>query len=192
MLACNLFRPLPPSSLEATGQYNPEEDEPQSEASWPHLQVVYEFLLRLATSTETDAKLLDRYFNKEFILNILELFDSEDPRERDYLKTILHRIYGNFMALRPFIRSAINNVFFRFVYETDRHNGISELLEILGSIINGFALPLKDQHKEFLQRVLLPLHKVTYVSVFHPQLRYITSYHHTIPYRHHTKPTPNH
>jgi len=158
--------------LEATGQYNPEEDEPQSEASWPHLQVVYEFLLRLATSTETEAKLLDKYFNRDFILNLLDLFDSEDPRERDYLKTILHRIYGNFMPLRPFIRQAINNVFFRFVYETDRHNGISELLEILGSIINGFALPLKDQHKEFLMRVLLPLHKVTYVSVFHPQLSY--------------------
>lgn len=29
---------------------------------------------------------------------------SEDPRERDYLKTILHRIYGKFMVHRPFIR----------------------------------------------------------------------------------------
>jgi hypothetical protein len=28
------------------------------------------------------------------VLKLLELFDSEDPRERDYLKTILHRIYG--------------------------------------------------------------------------------------------------
>lgn len=25
---------------------------------------------------------------------LMDLFDSEDPRERDYLKTILHRIYG--------------------------------------------------------------------------------------------------
>lgn len=40
------------------------------------------------------------------------LFDSEDPRERDYLKTILHRIYGKFMSHRPFIRRSINNVFF--------------------------------------------------------------------------------
>lgn len=31
---------------------------------------------------------------------LLELFSSEDPRERDYLKTILHRIYGKIMALR--------------------------------------------------------------------------------------------
>lgn len=48
------------------------------------------------------------------------------------------------MSLRSFIRKAIGNVFFRFVYETEKHNGIGELLEILGSIINGFALPLKQ------------------------------------------------
>ena len=40
-----------------------------------------------------------------------------------------------------------------------RHNGIAELLEILGSIINGFALPLKDEHKQFLIKALLPLPK---------------------------------
>jgi serine/threonine-protein phosphatase 2A regulatory subunit B' len=35
---------------------------------------------------------------------MLDLFDSEDPRERDYLKTILHRIYGKFMQIRTNIR----------------------------------------------------------------------------------------
>ena len=35
-----------------------------------------------------------RYVDQHFVLKLLELFDSEDPRERDYLKTILHRIYG--------------------------------------------------------------------------------------------------
>ncbi|KAF4090110.1 hypothetical protein AMELA_G00048160 [Ameiurus melas] len=49
---------------------------------------------------------------------------------------------------------------------------IAELLEILGSIINGFALPLKEEHKMFLIRVLLPLHKVKSLSVYHPQLAY--------------------
>jgi hypothetical protein len=51
------------------------------------------------------------------------------------------------MVHRPFIRKAINNVFYRFIFETERHNGVAELLEILGSIINGFALPLKEEHK---------------------------------------------
>ncbi|KAG8272947.1 Serine/threonine-protein phosphatase 2A 56 kDa regulatory subunit delta isoform [Homalodisca vitripennis] len=59
-----------------------------------------------------------------------------------------------------------------FIYETEHHNGIAELLEILGSIINGFALPLKDEHKVFLLKVLLPLHKVKSLSVYHPQLAY--------------------
>lgn len=59
----------------------------------------------------------------------------------------VRRIYGKFMVHRPFIRKAINNVFYRFIFETEHHNGIAELLEILGSIINGFALPLKEEHK---------------------------------------------
>ena len=29
-----------------------------------------------------------------FSPQLLALFDSEDPRERDFLKTTLHRIYG--------------------------------------------------------------------------------------------------
>ncbi len=173
MIRANLFRPLPPTTLEMYDPASCTEEELQAhDAAWPHLQVVYEFVLRLATATDTDPKLLDRYFTHDFVLGLLELFDSEDARERDYLKTILHRIYGNFMSLRPFIRRAINNVFFRLIYETDRHNGVAELLEILGSIINGFALPLKEQHKQFLAKVLLPLHKVTGIANFHPQLSY--------------------
>jgi serine/threonine-protein phosphatase 2A regulatory subunit B' len=62
----------------------------------------------------------------------LELFDSEDPRERDFLKTVLHRIYGKFLGLRAFIRKQINNIFLRFIYETEHFNGVGELLEILG------------------------------------------------------------
>ena len=63
------------------------------------------------------------------------------------------RIYGKFLGLRAYIRKQINNIFYRFVYETERHNGVAELLEILGSIINGFALPLKEEHKVFLLKV---------------------------------------
>lgn len=84
----------------------------------------------------------------------------------------MHRIYGKFLNLRSFIRRSINNVFFQFIYETERFNGIAELLEILGSIINGFALPLKEEHKMFLTRVLIPLHKVRSLQTYHPQLAY--------------------
>ncbi|KAI0724090.1 protein phosphatase 2A regulatory B subunit [Fomitopsis betulina] len=172
MFATNLFRSIPPPVNPTGDAFDPEEDEPVLELAWPHLKIVYEFFLRFVESPEFNTNLAKRYIDQNFVLNLLELFDSEDPRERDFLKTTLHRIYGKFLNLRAPIRRSINNVFFHFVYETERHNGIAELLEILGSIINGFALPLKEEHKTFLMRVLLPLHKVKSLAMYHPQLAY--------------------
>jgi len=164
----NICRSLPPQ----TEDYDPEEDEPILEPSWPHLQVVYEFFLRFVVSSEVNAKVAKKYVDANFCYSLIELFDSEDPRERDYLKTILHRIYGKFMSHRSFIRKTISNVFYRFVYETERHNGVGELLEILGSIINGFAIPLKREHLQFLQYALIPLHIPKCVTLYHQQLSY--------------------
>ncbi|XP_020817955.1 serine/threonine-protein phosphatase 2A 56 kDa regulatory subunit gamma isoform isoform X2 [Drosophila serrata] len=172
MFAVNLFRTLPPSSNPNGAEFDPEEDEPTLESSWPHLQLVYELFLRFLESPDFQPNMAKRYIDHQFVLQLLDLFDSEDPRERDFLKTVLHRIYGKFLGLRAFIRKQINNVFYRFIYETEHHNGIAELLEILGSIINGFALPLKEEHKQFLLKVLLPLHKAKSLSVYHPQLTY--------------------
>jgi len=169
MVSINLFRALPPTP---SPDFDPDEDDPVLDPSWPHLQIVYEFLLRFMVSSYTDTKTLKKYIDKRFLTSIIALFRSEDPRERDYLKTILHRVYGKFMSFRSFIRHAVNNVFYDYVYDNERHNGISELLEILGSIINGFAVPLKAEHQRFLRMVLIPLHKVKHLSQFHQQLAY--------------------
>lgn len=168
MISANIFRSLPPGSE----IIDLEEEDPFLDPSWPHLQLLYELLLRYVVSPDTDTKVAKRYIDHCFVLKLLNLFESEDPREREYLKTIVHRIYGKFMVHRPFIRKAINNIFYRFIYETQRHSGIAELLEILGSIINGFALPMKEEHKLFLARVLIPLHKPKPVVMYHQQLSY--------------------
>uniref|UniRef100_A0A3P8ZZJ9 Serine/threonine protein phosphatase 2A regulatory subunit n=1 Tax=Esox lucius TaxID=8010 RepID=A0A3P8ZZJ9_ESOLU len=169
MISVNIFRTLPPSE---NPEFDPEEDEPTLEASWPHLQLVYEFFLRFLESPDFQPSMAKRYVDQKFVLQLLELFDSEDPREREYLKTILHRVYGKLLGLRAYIRKQINNIFLRFIYETEHFNGVAELLEILGSIINGFALPLKSEHKQFLVRVLIPLHTAKSLSIFHAQLAY--------------------
>ncbi|XP_037581201.1 serine/threonine-protein phosphatase 2A 56 kDa regulatory subunit gamma isoform isoform X3 [Dermacentor silvarum] len=172
MFGVNVFRTLPPSSNPNGAEFDPEEDEPTLEAAWPHLQLVYELFLRFLESPDFQPALAKRHLDQRFVLQLLELFDSEDPRERDFLKTTLHRIYGKFLGLRAYVRKQVNHMFYRFIYETEHHNGVAELLEILGSIINGFALPLKEEHKLFLLRVLMPLHKVKSLSVYHPQLAY--------------------
>lgn len=174
MIGNNIFRCLPPAAHENSGSeaVDPEDEEPYYDPAWPHLQLVYELLLRYVVSSDTDTRVAKRFIDHSFVLRLLDLFDSEDPREREYLKTVLHRIYGKFMVHRPFVRKAINNIFYRFIYEVERHNGIGELLEILGSIINGFALPMKEEHKLFLVRALIPLHKPKPVVLYHQQLSY--------------------
>ncbi|XP_068730050.1 serine/threonine-protein phosphatase 2A 56 kDa regulatory subunit gamma isoform-like isoform X2 [Montipora capricornis] len=172
MFAVNTFRTLPPPSNPNGAEFDPEEDEPNLEAAWPHLQIVYELFLRFLESQDFQPSVAKKFVDQKFVMQLLDLFDSEDPRERDFLKTVLHRIYGKFLGLRAYIRKQINNIFYRFIYETEHHNGIAELLEILGSIINGFALPLKEEHKHFLMKVLMPLHKAKALSMYHPQLAY--------------------
>jgi serine/threonine-protein phosphatase 2A regulatory subunit B' len=56
------------------------------------------------------------------------------------------------------------------VYEGDTSNGVWELLEILGNVISGFGVPLKEEHKVFMCRALIPLHKVKPLPSFHRQL----------------------
>jgi serine/threonine-protein phosphatase 2A regulatory subunit B' len=79
---------------------DPDEDEPHLEEAWPHLQLVYELFLKFVMTTYIPTQTIANNISKSFIKQMLDLFDSEDPRERDYLKTILHRIYGKFMFLR--------------------------------------------------------------------------------------------
>ncbi|KAH7657287.1 Protein phosphatase 2A regulatory B subunit B56 protein [Dioscorea alata] len=174
MFAINLFRVFPPKcrSNSSSGVGENDEDEPMFDPAWSHLQIVYDLLLKFVSSTSLDSKIAKKYVDHTFILSLLELFDSEDPRERDCLKTVLHRIYGKFMTHRAFIRKAVSNIFYRFVFETERHNGIAELLEVFGSVISGFALPLKEEHKVFLWKALIPLHKPKMVGVYLQQLTY--------------------
>ncbi|KAI6236833.1 Serine/threonine-protein phosphatase 2A 56 kDa regulatory subunit delta isoform [Aphelenchoides besseyi] len=122
MFMANSFRVLSPPFNSPGLEFDPEEDEPILESSWPHLQLVYDFFLRFIESPAFQASFAKRYIDQKFITQVLELFDSEDPRER--------------------------------------------------SIINGFSVPLKEEHVTFLLRVLMPLHKVKSLSIYHPQLTY--------------------
>ncbi|KAJ2881668.1 serine/threonine-protein phosphatase 2A 56 kDa regulatory subunit delta isoform [Coemansia aciculifera] len=174
MVSANLFRTVPPQINAFGDPFDPEEDEPREEPAWPHLYLVYLIFLRFLESPDFNNSAARPYIDHSFTVQLLELFDCEDVRERESLKTVLHRIYGKMLGMRSFIRRSINNIFLQFTYETQRHNGIAELLEILGSIINGFTVPLKDEHINFLHRVLLPLHKARPMTLYYAQLAYCT------------------
>ncbi|XP_028768105.1 serine/threonine protein phosphatase 2A 57 kDa regulatory subunit B' beta isoform [Neltuma alba] len=168
VVSLNLFRPLPNSCASDL----PEEDDPLSAFSpaWSHLQIVYDILLRLVITTETDV--LRNHIDHSFLLKLLTLFQSEDRRERESLKNVYHKLYTKFASERSFMSKSMNDVLLNYVFETQKNCEIAELLEIWGTIINAFTVPLKEEHKLFLMRVLIPLHKPKGVHMHHRQLAY--------------------
>jgi len=66
----------------------------------------------------------------------------------------------------------VNDIFHWYKYRYLYSITVFSLFQTTNSIINGFALPLKEEHRQFLLKVLLPLHKAKSLSVYHPQLAY--------------------
>lgn len=180
MVAANLFRAMPPSAYPSS--LPPPSDVLDDEVpvmvllpSWPHLHLVYDVLT--AAVAAADARALRNHVDRSFLAGLVTLFASEDPRERDRLKTAYHLLYSKLTGERAFMRRTMAAALLRFVYdaspaEAERHCGVGELLEVCGSIINGFAVPLKEEHRAFMARVLLPLHRTRWVHTYHRQLAY--------------------
>lgn len=165
------MRTLPPKVNPEGEEYDPEEDEPIVEPRWPILQISYKMLIKFLEMPTFSPQPAKSYLTMATVHRLIALLDSEDPRERDLLKTCLHRVYGKMVGLRAGMREAFRQYFDETSYGMEQHC-LAELLEILGSIINGFAIPLKDEHVEMLKAHLLPLHKCHHFSTFASHLLY--------------------
>lgn len=69
-ISLNLFRTLPPSE---NPDFDPEEDDPTLEASWPHLQLVYEVFLRFLESQDFQATIGKKVIDQKFVLQVSRL-----------------------------------------------------------------------------------------------------------------------
>lgn len=69
---------------------------------------VYDILSRLIMKTEPET--LRDHVDHPFLCSLLCLFQSEDPRERNSLKTIYHLIYSKFTFHRSFMRKSMRDI----------------------------------------------------------------------------------
>jgi serine/threonine-protein phosphatase 2A regulatory subunit B' len=170
MVESNLFRPLYPSAMPIDIEYDPEEDDPTLDPNWPHLELVYEILAKVLVSPDLNPNVARGFASKSFLRRMFDLLDSEDPRERVNIKICLHAIYSRWSKARPEFRREVVRFFQQVALAGELHLGVSEVLDILGSIINGFVSPLKEEHREFLMTAFMPLHRVKYLRAFHANL----------------------
>ncbi|EOY09704.1 Phosphatase 2A regulatory B subunit family protein [Theobroma cacao] len=183
LVSSNLFRALPHSFTNAAvairfeesyyiNRRNGVDDIPFQDPSWPHLELVYRFLSSLIKSPMTDPQLAAPCIKPSFILKLLDLFQSEDRRERGALVSVLQVIYRKFGVHRKLIRNSFFNVF--YCCANEKHNAIPHLLLFLRSIVveeeDDDDLGVQEEFRLFLVRGLIPLYKSKWLVLFYLHL----------------------
>lgn len=156
------------------GEFDPDEDEPVPNEDWPLCSLAYSLLNQLLQSSngggDFDAQAAGQMpacLSLEFSTRLMRRLDSEDPREREAVQACLHRIYTRMIPQRPALRQAIADILDEHQHHQYDHGDgscsfhyMGELLELLASIVEGFAKPLKAEHAVFFREHVLPLHRV--------------------------------
>ena len=172
MIESNIFRPLP--LLQKKEEIDPIDGvviQNDQDPQWPFLRPIYELFLHLIQLKDISIERLNLLVDDRFIYRLIDLFNSQMSSEREYLQQILRKIYARLIAKRRNIRRAMNQYLFELINgEEDRQNGAAELLEIYQSIISGYVVPLRNEHIEFLQNIIVPLHKSNRYTTFADQL----------------------
>jgi serine/threonine-protein phosphatase 2A regulatory subunit B' len=74
MISTNIFRKLPTPSEKKINEIDQEEDEPNFDPSWPHLQLVYEVFLKVLESSEFQTNIAKKFIDQRFVANVTLLF----------------------------------------------------------------------------------------------------------------------
>ena len=174
MIKKNIFRPLPNANRNnvalGVSETGIEEEEQEPDHSWTHIKGIYDIFLQLIINEACDVKTFKPFITSNFISEFLQLFDSDLVEERDFLKNILHKLYAKLVPRRKMIRKAITDCFHLLIHEIHKFNGASELLDIMASIISGFAVPLREEHVIFFKNIIIPLHKVQTSNLYFDNL----------------------
>jgi len=171
-----LFRALPfqdrPPALSFFNDEVFDKDTNFEDPAWRHLKLVYDLTWRVINTPQVTAAMMEKHMTGQFLGSLVELFASEDHRERAYLMMILHKIYGRCLKLRPYIIDIMSYYFWRMIYNNEfaHVNGIIELLQIICAIIPGLTVPVKDSWQRFVRNILVPLHKCRGLKKFWEQL----------------------
>ena len=171
-----------------------------------------EFLLVLLESSQLKSEETIKYFNFDFTVFLLKIFHKRcayfgKEKTKQRWKKILHKFYSIFFQYRKYIyettilffdtiaiKSSTKSSLFSQINKNCQTEEeeiemikpyyiIAELLEIFGSIIAGFNVPINQNHISILLPILMRLHNnsvpiddlTTTIQIYHRQLSYCIS-----------------
>lgn len=175
MILNNILRPIKSFNTLTPIKLEPNETEIQYQIlipnpSYPYLKKIYELFYNILSCKNLKDNNFKAFFSQEFFDNFIELFQSNEPDEREMLKNILFKLYTMNVSCRKIIRKVIRNFLLTIIYDRDKVNGVYEILEMLLSVVIGYNVPLLKEHIDFFYCVLIPLHKVHNLYLYHTPL----------------------
>jgi serine/threonine-protein phosphatase 2A regulatory subunit B' len=130
----------------------------------------YEILIYLLENPLCKSSIFKKSITFDFINKFVQLFDSGIVEEKKYLKIILHRLYSKLIKRRIIIRNAITDYLKQSIKSKINYNGIPEILEVMASIISGYSVPLKKNHTDFFNYIIVPLFTLKKLNLYLKQL----------------------
>ncbi|RHY58569.1 hypothetical protein DYB34_000860 [Aphanomyces astaci] len=145
--------------------------------TYMHIVSVYTLLVHIVDAP-IPPRVIKAHITPSFVSDLLGVIQSQDPRERVMVATVLHNIYAKFKSLRLHIHQQFVHLLMQYVEYGGMGYpyGIPDLLEVLSSIIRGFTTPLQPDHITLLMKTLLPLAKHALVHYHQPLLLCITDF----------------
>ncbi|KAA6402457.1 MAG: putative serine/threonine-protein phosphatase 2A 56 kDa regulatory subunit alpha [Streblomastix strix] len=154
---------------ETSADFN--EEDPTIEESQLHIEKIQDIFQLFEMSPDVELKIIKLdAVDKGFIVQLVNLLDTEDPRERETLKAVMHKMYVRFAAYRMLIHNSKDSIFDRVGFNKIRFNGTAELLKIMGSVFAGLTFQIKVDLLRLFRYALLLLHHAIPLPKFNIQL----------------------
>ena len=75
-------------------------NEKENEEYWTNIKDIYDIFHLLILNEEYEPNILETYIDKDFLNNLIKLFDSNFDEEKNILKRIVHKIYKKIIHIR--------------------------------------------------------------------------------------------
>ena len=136
-------------------------------------------ILRGALVTKNPNSEITKSLAIENVEEMFELFNHIGNQEKEFLKQTVHKIYGRIVVYREELRRMFKSYIEDFsvrkeTYPEKKKNAMSVrcILEIFGTIVSGFKVPLKVEHVEMIDP-LMELLRSRFLDVYFESLGFV-------------------
>lgn len=124
---------------------------------WKYRDETLEVFVAFLASEHFNASLWTGFINKKFLMRFSQLYFCYDDDVISQASTVFYNIYKQYPELRDDIMEETGNLILTALHDTRNFTYISELLELIVSLVNHFEPQLGEKETRYYNKIILPL-----------------------------------